>query len=123
MTTPAFRDDLRRLGACSDARAWVGDQTLDEAWASCASAQWMLWVLTRCDRRRGVGVTVEIVRATCAHLAPDEVTTDVLDPLAAWAAGDDTIDVRAVRERAWEIQRGAYTYYAYYAHPTYYSQS
>ena len=102
--TPFFRDDLLRLGACSDARTWVGNQTIDEAWASCESAQWMLWLLVRCDRRRGVGITVEVVRATCAHLAPDEVTTDVLNPLAAWAAGDDTVDVGAVRKRAWEIR-------------------
>ena len=38
---------LERLGACADAREWVGDRTLDQAWAECERPDWMLWLHAR----------------------------------------------------------------------------
>lgn len=108
MTPTTYLDRLRALGACSDAVSWCRKHhptDLRAAWEDCPDGRWMLWLLVRLDRRRGVGVTVEVVRALSAHLAPDEVTIDVLNPLAAWAAGDESVDVVAVRARAWEIRR------------------
>lgn len=106
-------DMLKRLGACSDAIEYCATHPdLRQAWKACGRGDWLLWLLVRLDRRRGIGVTVEVVRATCAHLAPDEVTTDVLNPLAAWAAGDDSVDVKAVQARAWELYRSAPAYAA-----------
>lgn len=40
---------LRELGACTDARAWVAGQTLDEAWDICKHGDWMAWLLRRMD--------------------------------------------------------------------------
>ena len=108
--TTTYLDRIRALGACSDAVGWCSvhhPTDLRAAWEDCPDGRWMLWLLVRLDRRRGVGVTVEVVRALSAHLAPDEVTIDVLNPLAAWAAGDESVDVVAVRARAWEIRRSA----------------
>ena len=105
--TTTYLDRLESLSACSGALAWCRAEHPTDfraAWGECPDGRWMLWLLVRLDRRRGVGVLVEVVRALCAHLAGDEVTVDVLNPLAAWAAGDDTVDVQVVRERAWEIR-------------------
>ena len=30
-----FADQLRKMSACSDAVAWVGDRTLQQAWTTC----------------------------------------------------------------------------------------
>ena len=38
---------LERLGACKDAREWVGTRTLAEAWAECERLDWMLWLHAR----------------------------------------------------------------------------
>ena len=108
MTPTNYIDRLRAIGACSDAISWCCEYhptDLRAAWEDCPDGRWMLWLLVRLDRRRGVGALVEVVRALCAHLASDDVAIDVLNPLAAWAAGDDSVDVVAVRARAWEIRR------------------
>jgi len=44
-----FRKRLVKLGACSDAIAWVGEKTLAEAWETCDRADWMLWLVRRID--------------------------------------------------------------------------
>ena len=38
---------LERLGACAEAREWVGDRTLEQAWAECERPDWMLWIHAR----------------------------------------------------------------------------
>ena len=40
---------LDRLGACKEAREWVGGRTLAEAWAECKRPDWMLWLHARSD--------------------------------------------------------------------------
>ena len=108
MTPTNYIDRLRAIGACSDAISWCCEYhptDLRAAWEKCPDGRWMIWLLVRIGRRRGVGVLVEVVLALSAHLTVDEVTVDVLNPLAAWAAGDESVDVVAVRARAWEIRR------------------
>ena len=38
---------LIRLGACEEAREWVGARTLEQAWAECVRPDWMLWLHAR----------------------------------------------------------------------------
>ena len=113
MTT--WHTRLADLNACHVARDWCRDypdtrEGFRAAWEECPDARWMLW-LAFCvlPRRRAVGVLVEVVRATCAHLATDEVTTEVLNPLAAWSAGDESVNVEKVRARVREIWGAADT--------------
>ena len=103
MTT--WQNHLVTINACRDALDWCAKiPTFTEAWETCPDARWLLWLAFQVlPRRRAVGVLVEVVRATCAHIAPDEVTTEVLNLLAAWAAGDKDVDVEAVSKRAWRI--------------------
>lgn len=43
---------LKKLNACSSARCWVADQSLKQAWATCACSSWMEWL---CWRLHDVG--------------------------------------------------------------------
>jgi hypothetical protein len=44
----SFRETLRGLRACAEAQEWAkGHESLDEAWAACPRADWMLWLLAR----------------------------------------------------------------------------
>jgi hypothetical protein len=40
-----FAELLIELGACKEAREWVGERTLRDAWAECDNASWMLWLI------------------------------------------------------------------------------
>jgi hypothetical protein len=40
-----FKDRLISIDACDPAVAWVGEQTLDQAWATCHRGDWMVWLL------------------------------------------------------------------------------
>lgn len=33
-----FKDQLVKMDACADAVKWVGDRTMDQAWAECVKA-------------------------------------------------------------------------------------
>lgn len=65
MTT--WHQRLIDINACEGAREWAADySTVEEAWEDCDRADWMLWLAARIlDRRRAIGVLVEVVRATC----------------------------------------------------------
>lgn len=39
-----FQEQLRALGACKEAKAWVGDRTAAQAWAACPVGPWMVWL-------------------------------------------------------------------------------
>ena len=55
-----FREQLIRLNACEEARAWVGDRDLEAAWTECPRGDWLMW-LAGC-----VGVDrVLVVDAAC----------------------------------------------------------
>lgn len=43
-----FQAALERLGACDEARGWVGSKTLDEAWRACDESDWMKFLLAKC---------------------------------------------------------------------------
>jgi len=44
-----FREQLKKLNACDEALEWVGNKSLEKAWKTCSSSEWMLWVLTKTD--------------------------------------------------------------------------
>lgn len=39
-----FREQLIQMEACPEAVEWVGNKTLEEAWAECGRFDWMWWV-------------------------------------------------------------------------------
>lgn len=72
--TTLLVDQLRDLGACSDAIAWVGDRDLAAAWAECQRGDWMLWLAARfgVDRR----LIEEVRTAAAAAYAADAYAAD-----------------------------------------------
>ena len=57
---------LTDIGACKEAKMWVGDKSLAEAWATCQRGDWMLWLAKRaCVDIR----PLTLAKAECAALA------------------------------------------------------
>jgi hypothetical protein len=50
-TTP-FQHTLATLDACDEARAWVGEKALAEAWAQCERVDWLHWLTTAAAQRQ-----------------------------------------------------------------------
>jgi len=62
-----FKDYLKKIGACSDARKWNADRNLEKCWQDCERGDWMLWLMKKadmCDLR-----TLTLAKARCAELA------------------------------------------------------
>lgn len=76
--TTLLVDQLRDLGACSDAIAWVGDRDLAAAWAECQRGDWMLWLAARfgVDRRLIEEVRTAAAAAYAAAYAADAYAAD-----------------------------------------------
>lgn len=94
---------LEALSACAEARDWVGDRSLSEAWTKCPRADWMLWLAARClPRPRLVGVAAEVA-ATVLHLTNDERVAHCLETCWAFERGEATLE---------DCHRAAYAAYA-----------
>jgi hypothetical protein len=109
-----FRDDLARIQACEPAIKWVGKKTLEEAWATCERADWMVWLLFRIhdggpwsdNRKRLMPMLCEIVREalpTFEKVYPDDKRPrNAIETLEAWARGEATQEeVERAARSAW----------------------
>jgi len=63
-------NDLMRLGACSEAIAWVGTRDLARAWEECARGDWMLWLASRVSESN-IALRRAVVLAACECAAPE----------------------------------------------------
>jgi len=65
-----FKNQLKKLDACSEAKKWVGNKTIEEAWRTCKNPHWVLWVLVKAD--------LDLIDPICdiaegvLHLVPEE---------------------------------------------------
>jgi hypothetical protein len=50
----SFKKLLVRLGACKEAKDWVGDKTLEVAWTEAIKPDWMFWLYERSKRLDGL---------------------------------------------------------------------
>ena len=111
---------LTKLGACSDAVAWVdGQPDAATAWAACERGDWMLWLLCRLagppesDSRR----TLVLAACACARLSLWCVRPGETRPLASietaerWARKTGGVTLDMVRDAAYTAAaaRAAYT--------------
>ncbi len=44
-----FREQLVKLKVCRDSLIWVGNKTLEQAWATCENPEWIIWILSQTD--------------------------------------------------------------------------
>ena len=89
---------LERLGACDEAREWVGDRTLNQAWAECVRPDWMLWLHARSESAdAGAYAALAKKWAGAAWAAAAEAA----EAAAAWAAEAAEAAARAAEAAAW----------------------
>jgi hypothetical protein len=94
---------LRRLGACNDAKRWLGRKrfrTFTEAWTHCDHAGWMLWLVAKAlDCERGVA-NDNCIASNASHKEVGAAfgAYDLYDPVGAYRVRR-TFDARRV-ERA-----------------------
>ena len=76
---------LSRLGACEEAREWVGDRTLEQAWAECESPDWMLWLHARSESADAEAYAA-LAETWAAEAAARAARAAEATVAAAWAA-------------------------------------
>ena len=113
-----FRDSLRRIGACEDARKWVGDRSAKQVWADCERPEWMLWLLGKVDgtdagspsRRKYVAIACECARLTLdnfeKHFPKDDRPRKAIELCERYAAGED-VSFEELRRAAESAGRAA----------------
>lgn len=105
-----FADQLVSLGACSEAREWVGARDLATAWSECQRGDWMLWLAARAgvDRRVLVLACCDVAEPALVHVPPGEDRPRIaIETARAWCRGEATIgQVRAAGRAA---QAAAYS--------------
>lgn len=90
----AAQDTLSRLGACADAREWVGVRDLADAWATCERGDWLIWFASRAgaDRCLVARAACSCVRPALAHVKSGEQrSVHAIEVVEAWARGEATI--------------------------------
>ncbi len=66
-----FREKLVELGACESAREWVGDRTLEQAWAECVEPEWLIWLARKTGEGGSWGALACEAARPVLHLIPE----------------------------------------------------
>jgi hypothetical protein len=71
---------LGLIGACVEARTWVGDRTVEQAWAECERGDWLIWILARTGRdTSAIGYwCAERARQSALRVLPDSPARSAL---------------------------------------------
>ena len=114
-----FKQQLKDMKACQEAVDWVGDRTLEAAWAECDRGDLMLWLAAKADIDRP---TIVLAACDCAEQALKYLPTDEKRPeqaikaARAWCEGRATLtDVRNAADAAYAAADAAAADYAAYA--------
>jgi hypothetical protein len=98
---------LRRLGACNDAKRWLGRKrfrTFAEAWTHCDHAGWMLWL---------VGKALDCERGCAdADMVPTNVSRSEMERAYGLIELTDPVGAYRVRRTfdARRVERALYDY-------------
>ncbi len=121
----SFASQLARLGACSEARNWVGRKPIRTAYRTCERGDWMLWIAARAgvDRKVIVLAACECMRLALPHVRTGEDRPRVaIETAERWVRGEAGVTLDDVRNAAAAAYAAAVTYaagYAAYAAATY----
>jgi leucyl aminopeptidase (aminopeptidase T) len=87
-----FKQQLENINACKEAREWLQDKTLQEAFTTCERSDWMLWAYARLypDNLRELTLAKGHCVNTVRHLMKDERSIKAID--AAILFGEGKID-------------------------------
>jgi hypothetical protein len=103
-----FRNHLRLIGACTEARSWAGNKTAKEAWDTCERADWLLWWTARdgASRQDIVKVSCKIARSV-VKLAKTPLALEAIKAAEKWVKSPTTENQAAAREAARQAWRAA----------------
>jgi len=106
-----FKQHLKAIGACQEARVWAGDRTAKEAWEQCERADWLLWWAAKdgASKQEIVLVACAIAR-TVLHLTKDPRALAAIEAAERWA--DDPSEENRRKARAAAADAAAYAAYA-----------
>jgi len=112
-TMNTFKELLWTLDACVEARCWVGDRTLEEAWVACDRADWMFWFLESIklvDNKLAVFAACQCVRMVLRLVEPHEDRPRAAIEIAeAWTRGEATrVQVEIAKFNVWDIRRSSH---------------
>jgi hypothetical protein len=104
-----FKEQLENINACEEALNWLGNKTLQEAFATCERADWMLWAYAKLypDNLRELTLAKGHCVNTIRHLMRDDRSIAAVD--AAISFGEGKIS----RE---ELNAAAFAAYAAFAY-------
>ena len=88
-----LREQLQSMDACSEAVEWVGERTLEQAWAECPRGSWMAWLTRRLhlDSRAAAADMAERVW----HLVPADAQLACAWAIDAARRGADADEMQA----------------------------
>ena len=108
---------LKKLLACNDAINWVGERTIEEAWAECERGDWMLWYYANVFPNNIRELT--LAKAHCAntvrHLMKDERSLKAVDIAISFGEGNISKDDLQVSASAADAYASAADYASAYA--------
>ena len=86
-----MKELLIKLRACSEAREWAGDKTIEEIVEQCHRGDWLLWLAAKID----IGLQpLTLAKGHCAntvrHLMKDERSIKAVDTAIAFGEGKAT---------------------------------
>jgi hypothetical protein len=84
-----FKEQLKAINACKEAIDWLGDKELQEAFATCERADWMLWAYVRLypDNLRELTLAKGHCVNTVRNLMRDERSIKAVDAAILFGEG------------------------------------
>lgn len=88
-----FKELLIELNACSGAKDWAGEQTIEQVVLTCHRGDWLLWLAKKVDVDiRTLTLAKELCAKTVIHLMTDERSRNAVEVAEIFGRGDATIE-------------------------------
>jgi hypothetical protein len=113
-----FKQQLENINACKEAREWLQDKTLQEAFTTCERADWMLWAYARLypDNLRELTLAKGHCVNTVRYLMKDERSIKAVDAAIGFGEGKiDKSELDAANAAAYATNAATYAAAATYA--------
>ena len=87
-----MKEQLEKIHACNEAIEWVGDRNLEQAFAECTRADWLIWYAKRMNvSTQKLILASALCAATVRHLIPEK-KLKYLDTAILYGIGRATLE-------------------------------
>ena len=84
-----FQELLNELQACSEAKKWAGEMTIEEVVEKCERGDWLLWLAKKVNiDDRNLTLAKGLCANTVRHLMTDERSIAAVDAAIAYGKGE-----------------------------------